>query len=152
LDQMSAREFLNAFDEELGRLAPQYREALVLCCLEGLARDEAAARLCVSRATLKSRLERGRKRLADALTKRGVALGAGFLAWAAISTAGTSPSRLRFAIQAAIAGDIPPSVATLAKGVAVNAVIKKSFVGAVLMVATIGVGLGIGEPTSTTAG
>ena len=49
---------------------PIYREPLVLCYLEGLTRDEAAARLGVPPATLKSQLDRGRKRLGDALTKR----------------------------------------------------------------------------------
>src|SRR5438874_1200105 len=68
LDQMTGREAFAALDEELGRLPPRYREPLVLCCLEGLARDEAAARLGIPPNTLKSQLERGRKKLGDALT------------------------------------------------------------------------------------
>src|SRR5204863_265314 len=81
-------------DRELEKLPPRYREPLVLCCLEGLTRDEAAARLGVPAGTLKGRLERGRKRLADALQARGVALGVALLATAATSSAGASSPRL----------------------------------------------------------
>src|SRR5262245_4773649 len=71
LDQVSAAELLSALDEELGRLPRRYREPLVLCCLEGLTRDEAARRLAVPAATLKSQLERGRRLLGAALDRRG---------------------------------------------------------------------------------
>jgi RNA polymerase sigma factor (sigma-70 family) len=52
VDQVSGRELLQALDEELGRLRPRYREPLVLCYLEGLTREEAAARLSVPPSTL----------------------------------------------------------------------------------------------------
>lgn len=71
LDAMTVREAFAALDEELARLPARYREPLVHCYLEGLTRDEAADRLAVPGATLKSQLERGRRRLADALTRRG---------------------------------------------------------------------------------
>src|SRR3954447_25431952 len=87
VDGMSGRELLAALDEELDRLPPRYREPLVLCYLEGLTRDEAAVRLGVPVATLHTRIDRGRKRLHDALTKGGVLLGAGLLALAATSAA-----------------------------------------------------------------
>ncbi|HUR53482.1 MAG TPA: sigma-70 family RNA polymerase sigma factor, partial [Gemmataceae bacterium] len=74
-DTVTGPEVLAALDEELERLPPRYREPLVLCYLEGLTRDEAATRLGVPETTLKSQLERGRKKLADALTARGCALG-----------------------------------------------------------------------------
>src|SRR5262245_29248718 len=41
LDDLSVREAEAIFHEELARLPEKYRAALVLCCLEGLARDEA---------------------------------------------------------------------------------------------------------------
>ncbi len=151
LDQISGREFLLLLDEELDRLAPCYREALVLCYLEGLTRDEAAARLGVSRAALKSRLERGRQRLGAALTRRGVALGAGLLACVATSSAGASPLKLIEAIRATVAGNIPPTVAVLAKGVAVNGILKKLLLATVLGVATAAIGFGLGEPGTSSA-
>ena len=45
---------------------------LVLCCLEGLARDQAARRLGVPVGTLRVQLERARERLRTALKKRGI--------------------------------------------------------------------------------
>jgi len=152
LDQMTGREAFAALDEELDRLPPIYREPLVLCYLEGLTRDEAAVRLRVPPATLKSQLDRGRKRLGDALTKRGVALGAGLLALAATSRARASPPRLIEAIRAAAAGDVPPAVAALAKGAAVNGIVKKLLLGVTLLAAAAILGLGLGQPTTSTAG
>ena len=81
-DLLTGQELLAILDEELDRLPPRYREPLVLCYLEGLTRDEAATRLGVPQTTLKSQLERGRKKLADALASRGCALGALLLATA----------------------------------------------------------------------
>src|SRR5438046_185524 len=89
---LTDRELLrrSALDDDLGRLPAHYREPLVLCYLEGLTRDEAAARLGVPAGTVKIRLERGRKRLGDALTKRGVVAGVGLLTLAATSSTGAS--------------------------------------------------------------
>ena len=78
LDQMTGREAFAALDEELGRLPPTYREPLVLCYLEGLTRDEAACRLGVPPATLKSQLERGRKKLGDAAGRIETVRGEGY--------------------------------------------------------------------------
>ncbi len=59
--------------EELGRLPERYREAVVLCLLEGLSPEQAARRLGCPVGTLHSRLARGRERLRDRLTRRGLA-------------------------------------------------------------------------------
>jgi len=59
-------------DEELARLSATYREALVLCELEGLSRRAAACRLGIAEGTLSSRLAAGRKDLARRLARRGV--------------------------------------------------------------------------------
>ena len=130
---------------------PIYREPLVLCYLEGLTRDEAAARLRVPPATLKSQLDRGRKRLGAVLTRRGVVLGAGLLACAATSRAASSP-RPAEAIRVAVAGNVAPPVAALAKGIAENGVLKKLMLGAVAVAAATALGFGIAEPRTTTAG
>jgi RNA polymerase sigma factor (sigma-70 family) len=125
-DQVTGKELLAALDEELGRLPARYREPLLLCYLEGLTRDEAAGRLGVPSATLKSQLERGRKRLAEALVARGCGLGAGLLALAATSPAGASPPRLVEAVLASATGTPPAAVAALAKGVSMNALLNRS--------------------------
>jgi RNA polymerase sigma factor (sigma-70 family) len=151
VERMTGRELLIALDEELGKLSPRYREPLVLCYLEGLTRDEAAARLAVPAGTLKTRLERGRKRLHDALTSRGLGLGAGLLALACTSPAGASPSRLTESVLAAASGNLCPAVAALAKGVAVNGVFRKSLL---VMLATAGaaaLGLGMRSMSLTAA-
>ncbi len=150
VDRMTGRELLAALDEELDRLPPSYREPLVLCYLEGLTRDEAALRLGLPPATLKTRLERGRKRLGDALTKRGCVLGAGLLALAATSPAGASPPRLLQAVLAAASGQVPAAVAALVRGGAVNGVMRKALIVALALsgAAVLAVG-GAGLPSTS---
>jgi RNA polymerase sigma factor (sigma-70 family) len=142
VDRMSARELLAALDDALDRLPPRYREPLVLCFLEGLTRDEGAARLGVPVATLHTRIDRGRKQLHAALTKGGVLLGAGLLTVAVTSPAGAPPPRLFDAIRAAAAGDASPVVAALARGVAVNSVMSQAKWAALAAVLVMVVGLG----------
>src|SRR5262249_57190129 len=116
VDVMTGRELLAILDRELERLSPRYREPLLLCYLEGLTRDEAAARLGIPANTLKVRIHRGRQRLHDALTKSGVVVGAGLLALAATSPAGASPPRLVQAVLATVSGSAPAALPQLAKG------------------------------------
>ena len=116
IERLTGQELLVILDEELERLPPRYREPLVLCYLEGLTRDEAAARQGVPLATLKSQLERGRRKLADALTARGYALGVCLLATAAVSGAKACAPRLVESILAAARGApvlLPVSIARL---------------------------------------
>jgi RNA polymerase sigma factor (sigma-70 family) len=68
------REVQAVLDEELGRLPERYRAPLILCYLECLTRDEAAARLGLSAGSLHGRLERGRDLLRERLTQRGLTL------------------------------------------------------------------------------
>jgi RNA polymerase sigma factor (sigma-70 family) len=135
VDQMTGRELLAALDEELDRLPPRYREPLVLCYLEGLTRDEAAARLGVPVGTVKIQLERGRKRLRDALTVRGCALGAGLLASAATAPVRASAPHLVQAVVAAVAGMPPAAVAALAEKAIRGGLVKQLKVGLVALVA-----------------
>jgi RNA polymerase sigma factor (sigma-70 family) len=81
-DELTWREVRGALDEELSRLPERLRAPLVLCYLEGLARDEAAARLGCPLGTLKGRLERGRDLLRRRLTRRGLGLAAALAALA----------------------------------------------------------------------
>jgi RNA polymerase sigma factor (sigma-70 family) len=59
-------------DEELDLLPQSYRMPLILCDLEGLAQAQAAQQLGWPVGTLKWRLRRGRERLRDRLTRRGL--------------------------------------------------------------------------------
>ncbi len=59
--------------EELGRLPEHYRAPLVLCYLEGLTQEQAAAQLGWPLGTVQSRLARGRDKLKSRLIRRGVA-------------------------------------------------------------------------------
>jgi RNA polymerase sigma factor (sigma-70 family) len=80
LDDLSARELLGIFEEELQRLPPAYRLPLILCCLEGRSQEEAAAHLGWTPGSVKGRLERGRARLHARLARRGLTLTAALIA------------------------------------------------------------------------
>ena len=60
LSQITGRELYSVIDEELARLSAGLRATVVLCCLQGLSRDEAAVRLGWSTATVKRRLAKAR--------------------------------------------------------------------------------------------
>ncbi|MDY3550972.1 sigma-70 family RNA polymerase sigma factor [Gemmata sp. JC717] len=136
-DTLTGPELLAALDEELERLPPRYREPLILCYLEGLTRDEAATRLGVPVATLKSQLERGRKKLADALTARGCALGVALLL-TTTSSAGASPPRLTKSVLTATNGSPSPAAAALAKEGIVNGWKLKGLLAIAAVVAGVG--------------
>jgi RNA polymerase sigma factor (sigma-70 family) len=79
LREVSSRELLRIVDEEIERLPQQLRAPLVLCCLEGRTRDEAAQAIGCSVPVVKSRLERARGLLRQRLERCGIALPAAFL-------------------------------------------------------------------------
>jgi RNA polymerase sigma factor (sigma-70 family) len=91
LSEITLREAQQMLDNELACLAEKYQAPLVLCYLKGATRDEAARQLGWSLATLKRRLERGRKLLHQRLARRGLTLPAAFLA-TAIAASSTSAS------------------------------------------------------------
>jgi RNA polymerase sigma factor (sigma-70 family) len=80
LTEASWNEVRMVLDEELQRLPENTRAVLILCYLEGLSRDEAAERLQLSLGAVRGLLERGRKLLAQRLSKRGLTLSAALLA------------------------------------------------------------------------
>lgn len=108
-------------DEELAALAAHYRDAIVLCDLRGLSREDAAEALGVPEGTLSSRLAKGRKKLAARLARRGIALPAAGLT-AALGTATASvPSELlartcETVTDWAVTGTAPAALAALTKG------------------------------------
>src|SRR6516164_6976669 len=80
LAELTVHEAQTIVDQELARLPDKYRAPLVLCCLEGMTRDEAAQQLGWSPRLLKSRLEQARELLRNRLVRRGTTLTAGLFA------------------------------------------------------------------------
>ena len=107
----------------------RYRAVLIVCCLEGRSRDEAAAQLGWSEGQVKGRLERAREMLRARLARRGVELG-GLLLAAAV--AGPVPVRAD-----------PPSAAalTLTHGVIRAMLIQKLRLAVAVLAACVGVAL-----------
>lgn len=60
-------ELRGRIDEEIRRLPPRYREAFVLCCLQGHTTDEAAETLGCPRGTVGTRVAWARRRLRERL-------------------------------------------------------------------------------------
>ena len=104
LTELTIREAQQILDEELARLPERFRAPLILCCIEGLTRDEAAKQLHWTPGTLKSRLERARGLLRARLARRGLTVPAALLASLLGSTAQAVPPRLVDAVAEAGTG------------------------------------------------
>jgi RNA polymerase sigma factor (sigma-70 family) len=119
-EQIEQSELRLVIDEELERLPRRYRDPIVLCDLEGLPRDLAAARLRCPLGTLDSRLHRGRARLRSRLLRRGMnpTLAAVMPHLAAPAAQAVPKSLATRAVQAAIVrlgeGSLAPAVTSLA--------------------------------------
>lgn len=73
-------ELRRILDRELAALPDCFRLPVILCDLEGKSRKEAARQLGCGAGTLSGRLARGRRKLAQRLTRSGITLGAGGVA------------------------------------------------------------------------
>ncbi len=117
-----ARDEIDAIvHEEVNRLPQGYRVAVVLCDLEGLTQEQAALQLGWPAGTVRSRLARGRGRLRDRLTRRG-------LAPAAVSAGGSSTRQISSFLlpttlaEATIRAAIPLSLGQPAAGATASAI------------------------------
>jgi RNA polymerase sigma factor (sigma-70 family) len=145
LTEVTWREAAIVLDEELARLPNRYRAPLVLCYLEGLARDEAACRLGWKLSTLKGRLARGRLLMQRRLTRRGLTPAVGLLsATVAAPAAATIPSHLAANVvktgMLAVTGGpimIPSAVTSLAQGAMRSMSIAKLRLAAVVVAMTL---------------
>jgi RNA polymerase sigma factor (sigma-70 family) len=115
-EDLTWREGLSVLDEELGRLPQRYRVVLIVCCLDGWSRDEAAAQLGWSPGQVKGRLERARQLLGRRLARRGFDLGGSLLAVTAARSApaGVTPALVSATVRAAVL--VAASQGTIASG------------------------------------
>jgi RNA polymerase sigma-70 factor (ECF subfamily) len=120
----------------LDRLPDKYREAVVLCELEGRTREEAARQLGVPRGTLSGRLTTARRMLARRLSRRGVAMSGTALATVlapGVASACVPPALVGSTIKAAAAlaagqtaaGAVSAEVAALTQGVLKSMLLAK---------------------------
>ncbi len=108
---------LRAIDEALSTLPESLRQPLVLCYLNGLTRDEAAADLGLGEATLRGRLDRGKARLRIELERRGFPLAVGLIG-TALTTNPLSAAVFQTTLDVALGSvPLPASVAPLTTGV-----------------------------------
>ena len=126
-DESVPPELEKALDEALQQLPEIYRQALVVCYLEGKSHEEAARILACPVATLRSRLARGRQRLHSILARKGVALSAAALGGALSTHAAdaakmlpllrtTLEASLQFAAGKGAEAVVSTSVASLVEG------------------------------------
>ena len=133
----------SVLDAEIANLPVLYRDAVVLCELQGVSRHDAAMKLGIMEGTLSSRLAKARKLLAVALARRGVAMPATL----AVTT--TVTLELCTATVRAATGTLaPPLVSTLANGVLRMMMLSKLKLTAVVGIcAALLLGLGVGSVT-----
>lgn len=139
-----AEETLDVIDAEVARLPARYRDAVVLCDLEGRPYAEAARRLRCPLGTLQSRLTRGRERLRSHLLRRGVAPMAATAILADSARAAVPGALAEVTIRAATAGAVSASSAALAGSVATGLVLSTARkVAGVFAFAAIVLGAGL---------
>jgi RNA polymerase sigma factor (sigma-70 family) len=143
LTRLTARELLDVVDEEVQHLPSPQRSAVVLCCLEGQTREEAARQLGWTLAALKSHLQRGRQRLQARLNRRGIALPAALAVVAVSRGEAASALLLRSTATAALGGGVGTSAAALAHSVLKTMLLTK-------LVAVMSVVMMIGVAASAT--
>jgi RNA polymerase sigma factor (sigma-70 family) len=158
------QELVEVLDQALADLPEKYREAVVLCCLEGKTQEEAARQAGCPLGTVRSRLVRGRELLRKGLARRGVPLSAGalatFLAAGAATAAlpaavsrGTVRASLRAVAGEATAGVVSPRVAALVEGATKAMVMTraKSVVALVVALGLLAAGAGVGVREAVSA-
>lgn len=109
-------ELCSVLDQELAQLPDALRAVIVLCDLHEKTRSEAAAELKCPEGTIAARLHRARKKLADALSRRGLAIPAAGLA-AVLTPAVLPAATTQTAVSMALNSSASPAVLALAREV-----------------------------------
>ncbi|HET6572977.1 MAG TPA: sigma-70 family RNA polymerase sigma factor [Fimbriiglobus sp.] len=138
------REEARILHEEVARLPTAYREAVLLCDLAGLSRDEAAARLDCPAGAVKGRLERGRAMLRDRLTRRGI-VAAPSIAVVPVALANTTAQAAAGMLATGLAS-VPVPVAELVATASRPALLPALTTLVVLLAGVVSAGYGIGIP------
>ena len=150
LDVLTARELLAAVDDEIRRLPAALQAAVIACGLEGRSQDEAAQLLGWTPGQVRGRLERGRRRLEERLSRRGLALTASgvlLLSPRPVLTAGIRNAAIQLGTGRMTA---PRMVAALAASAGRTMPVRA--VALVLGLAAVGLaGLAAGRPLHTAA-
>lgn len=146
-DEADWADWRSMLDREVERLPSRYRDAFVLCHLEGRSHEDAARELGCPLGTLHSRLSRAKAQLRRRLATAGTSL--------PVMASGTVSARLVAAAVGLASGSevaAAPAVAALSQGVwKPMTFMKAKLVGAVVLAtAVVGSGLGIHwQPTAT---
>jgi RNA polymerase sigma factor (sigma-70 family) len=137
LDALSGRELLGLIDEEVNRLPEMYRLPLLLCVLQERPIEEAARLLGWSVGSVRGRLARGRERLRERLTRRGLCVS---VSTVALLSPVAVPERLLAESVRNLAAPVSPTVSALAASVPT---LKVKAVGLGLLVVAISLGAGL---------
>jgi RNA polymerase sigma factor (sigma-70 family) len=146
-------ELRSLLDRELSQLSEVYREAIVLCDLEGKTRKEVARQLGIPEGTLSGRLTVARRQLAERLARHGLALSGAAVALALSQNvasacvpgplvASTVKAGVAVASGVLAAGAVSASVAALTEGVLKTmSMTKVNALAGLVLVAFLGSGV-----------
>ena len=149
----SWREACDVLHQELERLPAKYRQALWLCYFEGQTsrRGGRGPRLHAGSRERQPGARPGD--VAEAICERGITLSAALLLAGLVnSPAGAVSPRLVTAVLSAASGSAPAAVAELARGVAMNGMLKKLVLALAALIAVVALGWGLGSGSPQAAG